>query len=318
MFTKAAEIARKQKYEEKCKKIFSTIDVEEFTNYYNSHYDKETREHFGLTSTQLKRYLELYNITKTKERFILLSRRARLEKYGDPTFRNIEKNKMTKLQRYGDPNYNNSAQISKTYKNKTKQELSEINDKRRQTCIERFGYESNSQSDISKNKLVQTNLERYGLPFYCMTTTCRETSFNRSSVNILLEKLLHDENIRYIREYWIGRFSFDAYLPDYNICIEMDPFPFHNITWSPIGEPKDKYYHQRKSKVAYDLGIRCIHVFDWMSLHDIIKNIDDFVSFNKASFEEPNKFIYDTKIKQLVSKENEYTVIIYDDGVIYE
>ena len=151
-----------------------------------------------------------------------------------------------------------------------------------------------------------------------MTKSCRETSFNHSSVNIKLEKALNDANINYIREYWIGRFSFDVYLPDYNICIDMNPFPFHNITWSPLGEPKDKYYHQRKSKAAYECGIRCIHVFDWLSLDDILSRLDEFKSFNIAHFIEPNKFIYDIKLNQIVSEENENTVVIFDDGVIYE
>lgn len=319
MFTEAAAIARKKKYEEKCKLLFETIDPVEFEKFYNSHNDKETKEFYKLTSTQLNRYLKQFDIKKSIERFILLQRRTRKEKYGDPTYRNMEKNYKTKLERYGDPHYNNPKKISDTYKNKTKQELEEINKKRLQTNLTKYGSEHPSATEEIKNRVMATNMERYGVPYFCMLERCRRTSFNNSTHNTKVEEVLNTYNISYKREFWIHRYSFDFLLTDFNIVIEVDPFPFHNTTWSPYGQPKDKYYHQNKSICAKENGYSCVHIFDWTDFDYIITSIiSKERSFKVSHFEEPRRFIYDTKNGILTENVSKYTVDIYDDGAVYD
>ena len=72
----------------------------------------------------------------------------------------------------------------------------------------------------------------------------------------------------------IKPYEIDIYLPEYNIGIECNPTATHNSSlpdpWG--GDPKHNNYHQLKSKMCLDRGIRLIHVFgyDWMHKHDII------------------------------------------------
>ena len=319
MFTEAAAIARKKKYEEKCQLLFEKIDPVEFERFYNSHNDEETKKFYNLTCNQLDRYLKQFSIEKSRERFILLQRRTRQEKYGDPTYRNMDKNRNTKLERYGDPHYNNSKQIAATYKSKSSEEMDEISKKRMQTNQLRYGSVFPSATEEIKNRIVATNIERYGVPYFCMLERCRKTSFNNSSYNIKVENILNEYNISYKREFWIHRYSYDFLLIDFNIVIEIDPFPFHNTTWSPYGDPKNKYYHQNKSICAVENGYSCVHIFDWTDIDDILISIlSKRKSFRISKFEEPRKFIYDTRNGVLTETISDYTVEIYDDGAIYD
>lgn len=49
--------------------------------------------------------------------------------------------------------------------NKSKQEKQEIQDKRKQTCLEKYGVEYSSQSNIIKDKIIKTCNDRYGVNF---------------------------------------------------------------------------------------------------------------------------------------------------------
>lgn len=306
--------SRNMKYMKRCQELFDTIDCEEFKRYYNSHYDKETQQKFGLTSTQLNLYCQTYGITKTKERFKILSYRSRLEKYGNGTFRNVAKSKQTRLNRYGDENYNNSQSISNTYKNKSKDEFDSIATKRKRTCIDKYGYEASSQAPSVKEKTKQTNLERYGVEWFCMTPQCRNFSANESQVNIQFEKYLESKNISYQREYAIEKYSYDFKIGDY--VIELNPFPYHNTTWNPFKDKRiSELYHQRKSQVAFKHGYTCLHIFDWVRWDDVIKQIEDNVQIKY--FEQPRRYILDINTATLTDMESDTTVVLFDDGAVY-
>lgn len=310
---------RQMNYELKCEKIFDSINLDEFIAYYNKHTDKEIKDKFNLTKNQLARYVSINHITKT-ERRKYLSRKTRLERYGDPTYRNVAKAKKTKLERYGDENYNNGKQISITSKSKSPEEKLEILEKQKRTCLEKFGVEFASQSSDFKSRMSKTCLQKYGVPYFCMSEKCRKTGFNDSSYNKWFEEVLVDNNIRYTREYWVHRFSYDFLLPDFNLLVEINPSPYHNSTYSPYGEPKDKYYHQHKSKVAYEAGYKCLHLFDWdlENISDIFNTIKYMADSSLEEIQEPNKWLYDIRNRQLVKEETDNTVIIFDDGFKYK
>lgn len=306
--------SRNVNYMKRCQELFDKINVQEFEQYYNSHYDKETQQKFGLTSTQLNMYCQLHSIIKTKERFKLLSYRSRLEKYGDGTFRNIAKSKQTRLDRYGDANYNNSQSISNTYKNKSKDEFESISRKRKQTCIDKYGYEVSSQSPVVKEKAKQTNLERYGVEWFCMTPQCRNFSTNESQVNIQFENYLKSKNIQYQREYAIEKYSYDFRIGSY--VLELNPFPYHNITWNPFKDTRiSEFYHQQKSQIAYKHGYTCLHIFDWTVWDDVIQQVKNNIQIKH--FELPRKYIFDINTTKLTDIESDTTVVLFDDGAVY-
>lgn len=64
----------------------------------------------------------------------------------------------------------------------------------------------------------------------------------------------------------------------WNILIEINPYPYHNSTWSPVWKPKDEAYHFNKRKVATDGWFKCIMVRDWTTDDELFYMIEhDFV-----------------------------------------
>lgn len=138
----------------------------------------------------------------------------------------------------------------------------------RNTFLSKYGVPNPMQLDYYQEKMRQTILERYGVPYYCMTSDCRGASNNDSSCNNQFAKLLEEKSISYEREFHIDTFSYDFKVG--NFLIEINPTPYHNSTWSPFNNPKDKSYHSKKTKVALGHGFRCIHVWDWDDKNKII------------------------------------------------
>lgn len=75
----------------------------------------------------------------------------------------------------------------------------------------------------------------------------------------------------------IHPYEVDMYLPEFKLAIECDPTATHNSSiedpWG--GPPKDRCYHQMKSKRCQEQGVQLIHVFgyEWKYKQDIIKSI---------------------------------------------
>ena len=97
--------------------------------------------------------------------------------------------------------------------------------------------------------------------------------------------------------------------------IEINPSSTHNSTWNPwIKGGIDPYYHQIKSKLAYENGYRCIHVWDWVDYNEVIDNIINHKYSMQISFTEPQPHYYSFKTKNLCNPDTDKCVTIYDDG----
>ena len=311
-------ISRRNNYYKRCEEKFSHIDLEEFIEFYNKHTDKEIKEKFNLTKNELALFVKNNNITKV-ERFKYLSMKTRQEKYGNPTYRNIDKARETRLNKYGDENYNNGTKISQTRLSFSEDKKNEINEKRIQTCLDRFGCKFASQSEEVKQKVRETCMEKYGVPYYCMSEDCRKTGFNNSKPNNEFEDFLSRRGIKYKREFYIHHLSYDFLLIDLDICVEINPFPYHNSTFAPHDVPKDKYYHQKKSINCVENGYKCLHIFDWeFSEKDFEYKLDKIKKSKSYHIDEPNAYIFDLQTKKLVEEMTESSVVIYDDGFKYE
>lgn len=75
-------------------------------------------------------------------------------------------------------------------------------------------------------------------------------------------------------------FELDIYLPDLKIGIDFDGDYYHSTRF------KDKYYHQRKTMCAYNVGVRLAHVleYDWDNRKDEIKSKLKELILNRKSF----------------------------------
>lgn len=182
--------------------------------------------------------------------------------------------------------------MSETYKNLSEEQKANRVKKGIETKIQRYGKNYNSlMYEKSRDKLVETNLDKYGVPYYCMAEKCRSAKGGNASnttPNNKFARLLEENNIVYTREFRVENYSFDFKVND--ILIEIDPAVTHNVSWSPFGNKTiDKNYHYNKSKCAFDNGYRCIHIFDW-------DNVDKIVSLLKTR---DRVFARNCKIKEI-------------------
>jgi hypothetical protein len=127
-----------------------------------------------------------------------------------------------------------------------------------------------------KNKIINTNIDKYGVPYTCMLGQCKNANgYTKSKINMKFSEKLKELGIKNEQEFNIGKYSFDIKLRNRNILIEINPTYTHNST---IGinfrnhykEPTNKEYHYNKTLKAKENGYRCIHIFDWDSQEKII------------------------------------------------
>lgn len=100
---------------------------------------------------------EISNKVKTTRREIMSDGRTREAHIQEAARRG-------KLEKHGDENYNNSKKISKTKQEFTVEKNNEINEKRRKTCMEKYGVENVLM--LAKSKVGASNgrLKEYTLP----------------------------------------------------------------------------------------------------------------------------------------------------------
>ena len=270
---------------------------------------KEIQE--KVQKTNLERYGN-ENPFKT-ENFKKKASQTWLEKYeveqiGQSKEKNI-KTKQTKLERYGNPTYNNIEKAQKT-------------------LIEKYGVDNPLKSKEIQEKAQRTNLERYGVLYNCMTQQCREASpVAISKVNLEFNKFLNGKGYETELEFTINKFSYDIHILNTNILIELDPAYTHNSTKGPVYnkkqlDPKDKYYHYNKTKLALENGYICIHKFNWDTKQQILKRISKLT--NNIIQEEPRLHWYNmTTRKHIIDNNfnevdmiNQGFVKIYDDGLL--
>lgn len=183
---------------------------------------------------------------------------------------NRQKAKETMKKRYGVENpYQIPEIINKIKKiNKEKQQESLI--KQKQTCLQKYGVEYVSQSQIIKDKIKQTSLERYGVPYpiqsqevkdkynwktivkKIISTKEQNKSFNTSKIEdesyILIKEKYNDDVIRQYKEY---RYPFlcDFYIPSLDLFIECQYGWQHgNHPFNKDNNEDIKYYNKIKSK----------------------------------------------------------------------
>ena len=282
---------------------------EKIINYYKNHTRKETAQKFNVSDWEMKSFLTKIGYKKSKEEICLTKkqgaetratnlyakygvynitqlpetmekiRQTCLKKYGGTnpmsSPKTMEKREQTCLERYGVTNVFQHQEV----KNKIKEynikhygvenpcQRQEIKDKIKNTNLEMYGNENLFLSETFKNKMIQ----KYGVPYFCMTYECRKHSKNNSKPNMKFELWLKEKNIEFEREFTLENYSYDFRIQ--NFLIEINPYATHNSTWgiySPDGLKKD--YHLNKSKIASKYGYNCIHLFDWDN-KDIILEI---------------------------------------------
>ena len=222
-----------------------------------------------------------FTATKEGKEKILATKEHR---YGSSKYNNIEKNRETKLMRYGDPYFSNrkkyietmnrcygvdnSFQLKKTLssnlenliltKNYNSQFLKYISD--REASIEFLKNKNYSYFDLAKifnarYYIIQNWVKRLNLEEY-INYKFKGKSHYEDEITSFIKKDLNIDNIVLNSKILNGQ-EIDIYLPDYKIGIEFNGTYWHSDLF------KDKLYHFNKSKLAEQLGIRLIHIYQY-------------------------------------------------------
>ena len=274
------------------KRKWSEETREKFLKSVNSKTDEEWKE---IAKKQQNTMIEKYGYKSPmdKPNFQEKSKQTKLEKYGDIYYSNEEKRGQTNLEKYGSISPFGNKKIQEKAK-KTVQEKYNVDYymqskdfkiKAQKTCIKRYGSRNPAISEEIKEKIVQTNLEKYGIPYYCLSNDCINKTVTISKVNRKISQLLRENKIDNELEFHIDTSNYDIHILNTNILLEINPTPYHNITWHPFNKIKSEDYHYNKTKLAKENGYRCIHIWDW-------DNLDKIINILK-----PKKILYARKLK---------------------
>lgn len=87
-------------------------------------------------------------------------------------------------------------------------------------------------------------------------------------------QLLQKNNIDYIFNFELGPYLYDFKVG--NTLIEINPTYTHNSDNKIYGcPPKRKDYHYKKTCYANKYGYKCIHIFDWIDVNNVISLLCD-------------------------------------------
>lgn len=196
-----------------------------------------------------------------------------------------------------------------------------------EAMMKKYGHEHALQVSKFQEKAMNTNLDRYGYPYFCVTQECVDAQTEQSGIisktNLKFAELLKNYNILYKMEKRIETKSYDFELVDKNIVIEINP-SFTHSTYDTRYGGVDKFYHRDKTTLANKHGYRCIHVFDWDNNYKILEMIKPTRSIyaRKCEIKEINasdakKFIEDNHIQGNCKGQKTFLGLIHE-GELYQ
>lgn len=171
---------------------------------------------------------------------------------------------------------------------------------------------------------IQTNIEKYWVPYYVMTQDCREANDIISKPNLRFIELLENYWYNIEKEFPLESYSFDIKV--WNVLLEINPFPFHNSTRCPHWAPKTPTYHYNKLRLARDNWYRCIMLRDWDDWSKIPYLLDGNketiyarkCEVRQTSYEECHQFFegYHLQGDTKKNKNNIYVWLYYDNQLV--
>ena len=247
-----------------------------YNDFYYLYIDKnlsrvQLSELFNISLVKVSRHQKLYNIIKDANKYCINTVNTTLKKYG--------------VKHYS--------------------ELPISNEKMRQTNLQKYGKEWNTQRHLSsrtlnilankellKNFIIENNIQngiQLAEKLKCSIATT-EHKIKNFKLNYLFDysKSLPEKEIRdFIQQFFIIKSNtkkelngkeIDIYIPSKNIGIEFNGNYWH-------GEHcKDAYYHQNKSLKAKENGIFLYHIFEYewkMNKDKIFSQIKDILDIDR-------------------------------------
>lgn len=210
-----------------------------------------------------------------------------LEKYGTEwatvSKEANEKRRATNLERYGAENPFGSKEIQDKIREGWTQKyggpnpmcdsnLVELSSRNRaESMMSKYGAASCMQVPELRQKISKILQEKYGVPWYVLTSECRQHNYKSvSKPNRKFAEVLNALGIETSFEYYIGHSPYDIKIEDANVLIEIDPTYTHNCYDNIWHSTKQTYDHLNKTRLAEENGFRCIHIFDWDNQESIL------------------------------------------------
>jgi len=203
-------------------------------------------------------------------------KRIKREKYGNENYNNMEKHKETMLEKYGVESYLSINNFGDKYREKRdnvyKKNLLEklknrgvldIDEDYNYIMMCENGHQFKIDSEILKNRTKNNNET-------VLCTICNPVgSHTQSGQEILLKEFIKKNYDKTIlsNDKKTGK-EIDIYLPDLKLGFEFNGVYWHNEIY------KSNNYHQEKTKLAENEGIKLIHIYqdDWFYKRDIVKS----------------------------------------------
>ena len=231
-------------------------------------------------------------------------RETNLERYGNESFTRTdeykEKTKKTCQERYGEDHHLKSSETRDKIKNSLIEKFgvdnpfkdSEIKKKIQGTLKERYGVEfsSHARYDVGvldkllDRRYMEESYNSYGAEWIINDLNVSKKtvydyllkheidllndgrSFKEKEVQNFIESL--GFSVECSRRNLIHPYEIDLYIPEKNLAIEFNGIFWHSTVF------KDRNYHQKKSLMCKDKGIKLIHVWedDWDNKKEIVQN----------------------------------------------
>lgn len=145
-----------------------------------------------------------------------------------------------------------------------------MQDKAVATNMKRYGTDNASKSEVIKERIRKSCMDKYGVPYGCMVEGAKPQRI--SKINKKFQQYLAENNIESTLEVNIGNKFFDLYIPACKTVVEIDPSYTHNTEGcNHFNHKVPLDYHISKTQIAVQNGYRCIHVFDWDDWDKVIQ-----------------------------------------------
>lgn len=260
--------------------IISSVPAKDFIDYYISHNQKETLEHFGLRNLkQLRKILEYFNYDFTKPKPSKFKGKASARSH----------------ESYIEAGKKSAATQRATWANKTeaekeawaqKQSLAHLNSptfKEKITASNKaYRASLSAEEEAKQNELRRTSMkawwanlseEEKETVMASRFQNGRSYSQKDSGPNRAFAASLLEAGISFEREFCLDHKLFDFKIDNY--LIEINPTITHNSTYTPFSysKPLAKTYHRDKSRLAEAHGYTCIQLFEWEDSKKLINII---------------------------------------------
>lgn len=237
------------------------------------------------------------------------SRKTKKERYNNENYTNKKKRKETCLEKYDVENPLQNKDIIEKVKTTNLERYgnncsiahiqNELNKKRIQSNLEKYGVEFTSQINISKKTLELLNNKEWLInQHHNEKKSCRHIGFKLkvdgetirkrlkefeieikrysvSSEEIELYNFLNLHKINFITNTRkvISPLELDIFIPDFNLAIEYCGVYWHSENNRRNNKNKNKKYHQIKYEKCKEIGIQLITLFsdEWKEKESIIK-----------------------------------------------